>query len=183
MDSVENRQIAGDYAEFLASCYKWDYFGNLTLHPEWSGSGARIVQGQVHRFFWLLFHLAAIRAGGAFEVPDAKGRKRFQGPLATAYRKKRGRFVYVFAIEAQRRGALHAHFLLYVPSYFDHYLNFNDVRKAWPYGGNKIERPRVQADVNIYVSKYIAKEGEIELSESFESNRLGRCHLHRPSAA
>lgn len=180
---MEARTLSAVYGDFIADCYRWDYFGCLTLHPEWSNTGQRIMAGQVHRFFWLLFHLTSVRAGGAVKLPDVLQRDRFSGPLARAYRNKRGRFVYVFALEHQRRGALHAHFLLYVPRYFDHRIEYRDVRAAWPYGGNKVELPRIQADVTEYVGKYIAKDGDLYFSESFESDRLSRVHDARSTAA
>ena len=167
---MEALELPKAYGEFLSESYIWDYFGTLTLRNEYSRVGDRIFRGHVHRMMWRWFMLSAVRVGGADQVDPESWR--FQGKLATAYKHGRGRFVYAFAIEPHRSKQLHGHFLLYVPRYFNHLLDYGDGVRAWEWGYCKFERPECQEDVSTYVSKYISKGGDITLSESFESSRL-----------
>jgi len=187
---VESAPVS-DYGKFLAECYPWDYFGNLTLDNRHADLDEWRLREHVHRFFWLLFHTEAVRLQGAerVETPRRYGHYRqavdgsyvfrkppyvnFRGPLVRAWKRGRGRFVYAFAIEPHRwRKALHVHCLLFIPRYFNHYVWFGSVNEAWGIGGTKFLRPECQGDVTAYVAKYLSKGGEVEFSPTFESDRL-----------
>ena len=72
--------------------------------------------------------------------------------------------------EFHKDGRIHFHALFASAS---HDLNTLMSRYQWhewwfkEFGRNQIERPRSQADISGYVSKYVSKGGEVALSKNF----------------
>lgn len=125
------------------SQWPWDWFCTLTfresVHPERAAKVFRMWTCEINR--------------------DIYGRR---------WREKNLGIYWVKALEYQRRGVIHFHTLMSGRG-----ANLNQQAKRFKYmqrwdqlaGFAKIEPPRDGAVVN-YVSKYVAKGGEIELSES-----------------
>ena len=84
---------------------------------------------------------------------------------------------YVVAYERQERGSWHAHMLLRLP---DHDVD-DPAQFSWKYwqrfasklafdeskASANFQRIRNQEAVNLYVSKYVLKDGNVDLSDSF----------------
>jgi hypothetical protein len=72
--------------------------------------------------------------------------------------------------ELHKDGRLHLHAVLSAPT-GDLYrlVNFRTWHEFWrkEFGNNRLEAPRSQGDVCAYLSKYVAKEGNVTLSPNF----------------
>lgn len=72
--------------------------------------------------------------------------------------------------EFHRDGRLHLHAVLAAPT-GDLYqlVRFDEWHRFWrkEFGNNRLERPRSQRDVSGYISKYVAKDGEVDFSANF----------------
>jgi hypothetical protein len=95
-----------------------------------------------------------------------------------------GGVVSVCGQEFHKSGKVHFHALLGAP---DLDLNAAASRYAWQevwfreFGRNQIEQPKCQGDVARYVSKYVAKDGEILFSPNFGAVRPLRMFEDEPA--
>lgn len=138
------------WVDFL-SPFPWDWFCTLTfreaVHPEAASKRFRLWISELNRELW--------------------------GPRW--YKKEKGVY-WVCALEYQRRGVIHFHALLSGRG-----ANLNDQARRLHWmdrwyqlaGIARIEPPRTGAVVN-YCSKYCAKGGELELSESMKHFQIYR---------
>lgn len=72
--------------------------------------------------------------------------------------------------EFHKDGRLHFHALISAPTGdLWELIRVSSWHRWWlhEFGFNRIERPRSQADVADYVSKYVAKDGEVDFSQNF----------------
>ena len=81
---------------------------------------------------------------------------------------------WVLAWEYQKRGVLHFHALLGATQDLNTLARRFDYMKAWedlgpPAGFSRIEAIESQVAVQRYVTKYVAKGGQIDLSESLKA--------------
>lgn len=185
---------ADAFGTYLAAAYPWEFFCTFTIKGKarWIKSAEDIIH-QVHQTFRDWFMLTAERTGGAkrIEVPakewttggrtgkllsdgDLKFRSRggyrqWEGPLVNAYKSGRGHWIYAGGVEPHADGALHAHAVLRVPRYFD-WIYYGDGYKAWRWGGTSFSRPECQEDVTRYITRYVAKDGDMFISDSFEAD-------------
>jgi hypothetical protein len=75
--------------------------------------------------------------------------------LIQGLRRKNYDFPYLWVVEKQERGALHAHVLVFT----DKYIPIKEIAKHWPHGFVKINAKLADApDKGAYVAKYIQKE-------------------------
>jgi len=126
---------------------------------------------------WLVRWLreTALERGVARRVTCAGGGTRLGGPWGGAFLKKQKRALptYVLAIEPHRSGRLHLHALLKYPAMLPA-LDHTQGWRLWfeRYGRATIEHARSQRDITSYVGKYIAKDGELEFSSTFDVPRM-----------
>ena len=201
----EPGQVKAAWVELL-SRMQWNLFVSLTVSPR-----VRNVWGEPERFdypgrkfyrgvgqeslskawkAWLykVLELQAITDGLA-EIVERDGKRRVCGPWVNAWRKGKGLPVWVLGLERARPGArLHGHALLKLPDRIP-WVDYRMARERWnqPNGFIRIEQPRDQRHVRAYVSKYVVKGGDLELSDSFvaprmsvadvASRRVAECHV------
>lgn len=153
----EREEQAQAWGELL-SRYRWDAFVTLTY-----ANPCRSTEKVTRDFRRLLYRWQR-------RMADASGR-----PLKWFKRRYvagKIRTVFVLGIEKHRSGSYHAHAIVrFDPQLGEPYLKdgwdiwFNEMSQ----GMCRIERPKKQIGVAIYVAKYVAKEGEIVLSDSFHA--------------
>ena len=86
---------------------------------------------------------------------------------------KRGEGIeYVIALERQKRGSVHSHSLIRLS---DHALSNEIVRYMKDLteqcsGWSRVEIPRSQLDTVNYVCKYVTKDGDLHLSDTYDPN-------------
>lgn len=141
------KALCDAWVDFLTP-YPWDWFATLTfrdmVHPERADKLFRLWCSEINRSIW--------------------------GPRW--YKKRQGIF-WVRALELQRRGVIHFHALMSGRGFDlnDHARRLTYMDRWYELAGiARIEVPRTEAVVN-YVSKYVAKGGDIDCSES-----LVYCH-------
>lgn len=167
-DDLPGGALADAWAEFVGR-YRWDCFATLT----WRSGVGLGEESAIKSFrFWLWRWMAceAVRLGLArWESQRLRGR--------WAKRHSRGQVaavpIWVVGIERHRSRRIHLHALLKYP------VDLGDMsrRTGWSiwydlHGRARLERPRSQGDVAGYVSKYVAKGGDVVVSESFNAARL-----------
>lgn len=160
-------EIAAGYAELL-SREPWHWFNTQTFSPtktirdKWTGQDKK-----VDRFHPLHgMHLEAANKAFRFFVFELN---------KTIYGKNwrripHGGIVWARGQEFHKSGRVHFHSVMAAP---DGDLNKLASRYHWhefwfkEFGRNQIERPRDQDEVVGYVSKYVAKDGEVDFSPNF----------------
>ena len=167
-----NQEVLDGWSELL-SRYRWDWFATLTWRRD-VGVG---MESAVRSFRGWLYACAlrqAVRQGLAVVEPGGRPR----GSWANAYRAGKAWAVPVFALGVERHGdgVIHLHGLVK----FSDKLGDVSRRDAWAdwfkrHGINRIEPPKSSGHVARYVSKYIAKDGEIVLSGSFDAPAFSVC--------
>lgn len=145
--------IAEAYAGMLER-ERWQWFCTLTFAPEHRlNTGAMLPEKADKAFRWFIRRINET-------LYDTKGR----------WRRSHGGVIWARGTEVHANGRAHFHAVLAAP---DQDLNASCQRYAWhelwfkEFGRNQIEQPLDQADVSRYVSKYVAKEGEIDFSPNF----------------
>ena len=154
------------YAELL-SRYPWDVFCHLSWRKE---SAPEVMVRNFKRWLYLWQLYTAVSRKRA--TIDENGRA--HGSWINSYRKQRQSPVWVFGIErGERGGRLHAHAIIKWSEKLPN-LRRTKGHAMWfeAYGMNKLEPPKSQEDVGKYVSKYVAKDGEVYFSSSFDAARL-----------
>ncbi len=165
--SVSSDEVAAGYALLLAR-EPWHWFATLTFSPtkkvrdKWTGE-----KRSVDRFHPLHgMHLEAADKAWRWWVFEIN--KSIYG--GNWREKSHGGIVWARGQEFHKSGRVHFHAVLAAPSddlnklasrYRFHEIWFRD------FGRNQIERPRDQDEVVAYVSKYVAKDGEVDFSANF----------------
>lgn len=144
--------IAGGYAELIAR-ERWQWFATLTFRPDHLRASGGIHPEKADKAFRFFLRCLNEKLYG----------KRWQ-------RVPHGGVVWARGQELHKNGKPHFHAVLAAP---DLDLNASAQRYAWhefwyrEFGRNQIEQPRNQEEVAGYVSKYVAKEGEVDFSHNF----------------
>ena len=158
--------VAAGYAEMLAR-EPWHWFATLTFSPtkvvrdKWTGE--RVKVDRYHPLRGM--HLEA--ADKAFRWWTTQLNKHLYG---RHWQRGHGGVIWARGQEFHRDGKVHFHAVMAAP---DDDLNRIASRYQWhecwfrEFGRNQIERPRDQDEVCAYVSKYVAKEGEVHFSRNF----------------
>lgn len=143
---VTGDQLAAAWADFLGK-FTWQWFCTFTFreasHPEAADKVFRLWCNELNRSLY--------------------GKRWASKPEAGVY--------WVRALEWQKRDVLHYHALM--ADVAD--LNATERRLSWMDRWNElagfatIERPKGRVAVSNYVSKYVAKGGEIDLSANLRS--------------
>ncbi len=163
----ENSDAVGHgYAEMLER-QPWHWFATLTFSPTKSildkYSGKTRVVDRFHPIRGM--HLEA--ADKAYRWWLTEINKRLYG---RHWQRGDGGLVWARGQEFHKSGRVHFHAVLAAP---DGDLNRLASRYHWhelwhrEFGRNQIEPPVSQADVSRYVSKYVAKDGEVDFSSNF----------------
>jgi hypothetical protein len=146
MDSYEVSPLQAGWLELLER-YQWQWFVTLTfreaIHPEAADKLFRVWISKLNR------HLYGVK-----------------------WYKKQDQGVYwVRALELQKRGVIHFHALLADVKDLNHSaLRFYWKNEWYKLGGiAHIEEPASVEHCSRYVSKYVAKEGELECSPNLRS--------------
>lgn len=140
---------------FFLGLYPWQWYGTFTfrdrVHPEYADKQFRL---------WVSKLNAQIG-----------GKKWYRSPDRAIY--------WVRGLEFQKRGVIHFHAVFYHKENLNVRLGRFDAKVEWAKqlagtqhdprpdelkGNCRLERPRMQADVNDYVAKYCTKDGEIDVS-------------------
>lgn len=159
--------VSDGYAELLAR-QPWHWFATLTFSPtkEITDCGRR---REVERFHPLRgMHQEA--ADKCFRWFVAMVNLKVYGKHWE--RKRHGGVVWSRGTELHQSGRLHYHAVL---AGVDCDLNKVASRYHWhefwfrEFGRNQLERPSSQDDVVGYVSKYVAKDGVVDVSRNFEA--------------
>ncbi len=163
--------VAQGYAELLAR-EPWHWFATLTFSPtkkirdKWTGETVA-----VPRFHPLHgMHLEA--ADKAFSWWISEINKDLYGK--NWKRVPHGGLVWARGQEFHKSGRVHFHAVISAP---DADLNRITHRSKWfwlwfnEFGRNRLEYPRSQDDIVGYVSKYVAKDGEVDFSRNFGTAR------------
>jgi hypothetical protein len=164
---VPGDEVAAGYAKLLAR-EPWHWFATLTFSPtkvvrdKWTQE--KIVVDRFHPIRGM--HLEAADKAFGFWV-QTLNRKVY----GNGFRKvPHGGIVWARGQEFHKSGRVHFHAVLAAPDgdlnrlasrYQFHELWFRE------FGRNQIERPRDQDEVVGYVSKYVAKDGEVDFSRNF----------------
>ena len=164
-EAVRKGAEAAAWMELLG-CESWQWFGTHTFSPtRWLvRGGKRIAVDRYHPLRGV--HPEAAMKSWRWFVHE------LNASLYGKHWKRRGDggLVWVCGQEFHKSGKVHFHTLLGAPN-MD--LNAAASRYAWhevwfrEFGRNKIEQPKCQGDVARYVSKYVAKDGQIEFSPNF----------------
>lgn len=178
-EGVERGALSAAWAELLSREW-WQWFGTFTFSPtRWLVRGGRRIE--VDRYHPLR---------GVHPEAAAKAWRWYVHELnASLYgknwkRRGDGGVVWVCGQEFHKSGKVHFHALLGAPN-MD--LNAAASRYVWhetwfrEFGRNQIEQPSCQGDVAAYVSKYVAKDGEILFSPNFGAVRPLRMFEDEPA--
>lgn len=190
--NTSNHAVRFAWQELL-SRVRWDYFITLTVNPRWfPRMGA---ESWAKAWTWFLFTWlseSAVAAGQGEKVPSTiktvrvkKGGEwvdepvmRVKGPWANAWRKGRGKPMWVLALEPHRDSRLHAHVLVKMTRDLA-WLDYSVGQKIWQAhrGICWFEVPKSQVEVGAYVTKYVVKSGSDALifSENFDAARITGC--------
>jgi len=133
----------------------WHWFCTLTFKPKHDGRGGGIHPEKARKAFALF--LSSIN-------------RELYGPRWHKPGKRENTLVWANGTEFHKDGRVHFHALLASPQ-----IDLNEIarRLSWMdwwfehFGIARIEPPDTQADVCGYVSKYVVKGGEVELSDNF----------------
>ena len=168
-EGVRRAALGSAWADLLGR-EAWQWFGTFTFSPSrWLVRGGKRVE--VERYHPLRgVHPEAAMKSWRWFVHE------LNASLYGKHWKRRGDggLVWVCGQEFHKSGKVHFHTLLGAPN-MD--LNAAASRYAWhevwfrEFGRNQIEVPKCQGDVARYVSKYVAKDGEIEFSPNFGAVR------------
>jgi len=163
-----NEEVRQGWAELL-SRVAWDWFATLTWRRG-VGVGFESCLRNFRGWLYGCLQDEALRVGLAERSEDGRGGVRGAWPNAYRARKRWALPVWVIGLEPHGDGVLHLHGLVRLPAK----LQRASRRHAWSswferHGINRIEPPKSPADVAGYVSKYVVKDGEIVLSESFDA--------------
>ena len=171
--AAEPGTVMHAWAELL-SRVPWDYFITLTYDPKrFPRSGEESWQSSWRWFLFAWLSRCALAAGCAQEHGT-----RLSGPWVNAWRKGRGRPMWVLALEPHRDDRLHAHVLVKLTRDLP-WLDYRIGQKLWQ--SNRgicwFDKPRSQSHVAAYVAKYVVKSGSdsITLSENFDAARMASC--------
>ena len=178
-EGVQRGALAAAWAELLgAESFQW--FGTFTFSPSrWLVRGGKRIE--VDRYHPLRgVHPEAAAKAWRWYVHE------LNAALYGKHWKRRGDggVVWVCGQEFHKSGKVHFHALLGAP---DLDLNAAASRYDWhetwyrEFGRNQIEQPKCQGDVARYVSKYVAKDGEILFSQNFGAVRPLRMFEDEPA--
>lgn len=132
-----------------------------------------------HWFITLTFRLSHTTANGgvhpekadkAFRVLVSKLNRQIYGPRW--YKPGRKQIIWARGQEFHKSGRIHFHVLMAAPDReLDDCLRRLSVMDWWfrEFGIARVEVPLSQGDVQAYVSKYAAKDGEVDFSRDFGS--------------
>lgn len=158
--------VAAGYASLLAR-EPWHWFATLTFSPTKRVfdrcSGKERVVDRFHPIRGM--HLEAADKAYRWWVTEIN--RRLYG---RNWKRGAGGVVWARGQEFHKSGRVHFHAVLAAP---DGDLNKLASRYHWhelwfrEFGRNQIERPRDQDEVVGYVSKYVAKDGEVDFSRNF----------------
>lgn len=158
--------VAAGYAQLLAR-EPWHWFATLTFSPTKRildrASGKERVVDRFHPIRGM--HLEAADKAYRWWVTEIN--KRLYG---RHWQRGMGGVVWARGQEFHKSGRVHFHAVLAAP---DGDLNKLASRYHWhelwhrEFGRNQVERPRDQDEVVGYVSKYVAKDGEVDFSANF----------------
>lgn len=121
----------------------------------------------------------AVKVGDAWKGRNKVGRVKYYGPQVNRWNRGRDKPVYVVGVEQHREGGNHLHAILRHEVYAESirrdsaYLDWYDTMNL---GFIRIEPPRSQNDIRSYVSKYVAKSGDLFFSDSFKSAKADHTH-------
>ncbi len=79
-----------------------------------------------------------------------------------AVRRKFGACDYINVVEPQERGAWHCHVLIKFYELENNYLDYDELRKLWKYGYNKVKELNDIDNIGAYLSAYLT---DIEMTE------------------
>lgn len=155
----------------LMTRYMWDGFFTGTYRR--AVRAFEKVEKDVGRFFFLWAELTLAQVPGRLRYRwklDQTGRKVWVLTSGSKREVTRCMPVYVLGVERHKSGLLHCH-AVYRGADRCPELFRRDGWALWYrlHGGNKIEPPECQEAVRRYVAKYIVKDGDIVLSESFDA--------------
>lgn len=144
--------IAQGYAQLLGRV-PWQMFGTHTFRIQHAGRTGGVHPEKASKA--LRFFVSSINR----QLYGRDWSRRWHGGLQWAVGQ-----------EFHKDGRLHLHSVIAAPT-GDLYrlVRFSDWHKFWrnEFGNNRLERPRSQAHVANYVSKYVAKGGEVDFSKNF----------------
>lgn len=150
--------IADGYASLLLR-EDWHWFANLTFRPE-----LETTHGGVH----------PEKASKAFRYWISKLNRALWGPNWAKRRSAHGGLIWARGQEFHKDGRIHFHAVMSSPT-GDLNKQFSrlDAMQMWfkDFGIARIFRPEKQGDVCAYVSKYVVKGGEVDVSLNFGSVR------------
>jgi len=166
-----NDEVRAGWAELLCR-QPWDWFATLTYRRD-VGVG---IESAVRNFKgWLhgCLQAEAVRVGLAEQREDARGGVGGAWPNAYRARKRWALPTWVIGVEHHRDGVIHMHGLVRLPAKLAA-ASRRGAHQRWldRHGFNRVEPPRSRQDVAEYVSKYVVKDGEVMLSESFDAPAL-----------
>jgi hypothetical protein len=155
----------------LLSRYPWDWFATLTFRRD-VGVGAESASRNFKTWLYESLLQEALRRDLATR---ASASSKAKGVWPNLYRKKRRAAVpvYVLGIEEHQDGVIHLHALVRLPAMLSK-ASRRAAHGVWwtRHGFARIEPPKSQGEVASYVSKYVVKDGELEISESFDAAKL-----------
>lgn len=164
---LNSQAIRDGWVELLAR-EQWDCFATLTFNKPWRNENHAAGAFRAWLFQWC--EQQAVERGLCKLLPLCKGRPRRSGWWWNQWRKGSARPVYVVGVEPHQSGNLHLHAVI------RHSLSLPDLnrREGWKLWKNchgicRIEPPRSNDDVSSYLSKYVVKDGDLFISESFQS--------------
>lgn len=159
--------VADGYAELLAR-EPWHWFATLTFSPSKRvrdrHTGKEVVVDRFHPLHGM--HLEAADKAWRWWIFEIN--KSIYG--GNWRRIPHGGVVWARGQEFHKSGRVHFHALLAAPEDdLNKIASRYRFHEIWyrEFGRNQVERPRDQDEVIGYVSKYVAKDGEVDLSANF----------------
>lgn len=169
-------EVTQGYAELLAR-YEWHEFITCTFRLTQRDTNRAVAMFEAWVRRRILDH--AVKVGDAWRGRNKAGRTKYYGPQVNRWNRGRDKPVYVIGVEQHAEGGNHLHAIL------RHDIYAQDIRRdsAWKtwykemnLGFIRIEPPKSQSDIRSYVSKYVAKSGELFFSDSFKGAKTDHFH-------
>lgn len=167
-----------NWADFLGR-YEWHEFVTATFNQTQRDVTRAVNMWRAFNRKRILDHAVKVGDITKRELPfhDSQYRKtghitRYRGPLYNTWRRGKKLPIWVLGIERHSNGSNHLHGLIHHQVYRSQIrrdAGWNIWFNEFSLGRIRIEQPNSQNDVKGYVSKYIAKAGEIELSDNFST--------------
>ena len=162
----------------LVERYQWDTFTTHTYRAD-QGVGLESNDRNFRRWLFEVCRDEALRQGLAFFYSNKDGKRKVGGPWINAYKagKREAHPVYVRGVERTRKGRIHCHALIRWPDMLPG-VRRRHAARLWlrRHGFAKVLAPKWQGEVSRYVTKYVTKEGSVDLSRWFD-----RLHPKRES--